>query len=97
MLSDEERRVLHDIERNTRRRDAAFADRMRAGSCGRPFPVAAVACASLYIVLPMVAFLFGLIAVLVTAHLAAALVAGTLLRRRRASRRNGLPDPRAGR
>jgi Flp pilus assembly protein TadB len=85
-VDERSRRVLRDIERDLRREDPAFAARM---SGDRPrFPTLSALCASLYIVVPLVSLLFGMLAVVITVDAAAVVIGTILILRRRQHRRS---------
>jgi Flp pilus assembly protein TadB len=83
-VDEQARRVLRDIENNLRRDDPAFAARMRGER--RRFPVVPALCGCLYIVIPLVSLLFGMLAVIITFNAAVVVVIATVLVRRRSRR-----------
>jgi Flp pilus assembly protein TadB len=86
MLDEQDRRALVEIELGLSRQDPKFVTRMRRQGDDRRFPTVLALCVSLYVVVPMVALLFGWIAAVVTFDAFAVLIAVVLIRRRRAGR-----------
>ncbi|GAA4951934.1 DUF3040 domain-containing protein [Actinoplanes utahensis] len=83
MLSDDDRRVLADLESRVHLSDPEFAARM-ADRCGPArFPALAVLCAALFILVPPVMLLFSWAGLIVVLDLFLVAVAVVLIRRHR--------------
>jgi Flp pilus assembly protein TadB len=76
MLSDRDRRILADLERQ-----------FEPAGPGVQFPTIAVLCVLLFLTVPLVTLLFGWPGLLITLDVFAVAVAFVLIRRRRARRR----------
>ncbi|MEV4278964.1 DUF3040 domain-containing protein [Actinoplanes xinjiangensis] len=60
MLNDEDRRTIAELERRIHLTDPDFAARMTGGPAAEvPFPMVAVLCAALFILVPPAMLLFG--------------------------------------
>ena len=83
-MDEHAQRALHAIEQNLTREDPAFVARMRAGREPEPrFPAIPALCASLYILVPLVALLFGWPGLVIVLDVFAVAVVAVLIRRRR--------------
>ena len=83
-MDEHAQRALHAIEQNLTREDPAFVARMRAGREPEPrFPAIPALCASLYILVPLVALLFGWPGVVIVLDAFAVAIVAVLIHRRR--------------
>ncbi|MDI6097103.1 DUF3040 domain-containing protein [Actinoplanes sp. NEAU-A12] len=83
MLSDDDRRVLADLEQRVHRSDPDFAARMAGAHAEVRFPALVALGAGLFVLVPPVMLLFGRSGLIVTVYLFLGAVAVVLVRRRR--------------
>jgi hypothetical protein len=83
-MDDQGQRALHAIEQNLTREDPAFVARMRVGRTpDARFPTISALCASLYILIPLGALLFGWPGVVIILDVFAVAIAAVLIHRYR--------------
>jgi hypothetical protein len=82
MLNDEDRRTIAELEHRIHLSDPAFAARMTGTPAAEaPFPVVAVLCAALFILVPPAMLLFGWPGLIVVVDLFLAGLTVVLVRR----------------
>ncbi|MEU4158231.1 DUF3040 domain-containing protein [Actinoplanes sp. NPDC026670] len=81
MLNDDDRRTIAELERRIHLSDPDFAARMDGTHRDVPFPVVAVLCAALFILVPPAMLLFGWPGLVVVLDLFVAGVVVVLVRR----------------
>jgi hypothetical protein len=83
MLNDDDRRTITELEREIHLSDPDFAARMGGTPCTDvPFPMIAVLCAALFILVPPAILLFGWPGLIVVVDLFLVAVMIVLVRRR---------------